>query len=298
MTKKILIIGKGSIGLKHKYILNRINKKFKIFLLQSRSFKDNKKTNNYLKKFNPDYIIIASPCSEHFKHFKIIETIFSNKSVLIEKPLFNYNYPIPKKLKNRYFVGYNLRYDPVIRFIKKFILKKKFFHINILCSSYLPSWRKNINYKDSVSAQKKLGGGALLELSHEIDYLLWILGGLKIINPVSSKISNLNINTDDIFLLQGRYKKVLINLSLNFFSKIKKREIIIDGNQFSIFGDLRNGKIILYNKNKKKTKNFSKNKIDQSIKLQHLAILSNKKKNNLCSITQAKKVLDIISRSR
>ena len=32
------------------------------------------------------------------------------------------------------------------------------------------------NYQYSVSAQKKLGGGALLELSHELDYINWIFG--------------------------------------------------------------------------------------------------------------------------
>ena len=37
------------------------------------------------------------------------------------------------------------------------------------CFSFLPNWRNNINYKNSNSAKKKLGGGVALELSHEID---------------------------------------------------------------------------------------------------------------------------------
>ena len=43
---------------------------------------------------------------------------------------------------------------------------------------FLPSWRPNIDYRESVSARKALGGGALLELSHEIDYLMWIFGDI------------------------------------------------------------------------------------------------------------------------
>ena len=35
------------------------------------------------------------------------------------------------------------------------------------------------NYTKSVSAQKKLGGGVLLELSHELDYLKWIFKNLR-----------------------------------------------------------------------------------------------------------------------
>ena len=41
---------------------------------------------------------------------------------------------------------------------------------------YLPDWRPGTDYKSGVSAQKDLGGGALLELSHELDYLQWFFG--------------------------------------------------------------------------------------------------------------------------
>ena len=42
-------------------------------------------------------------------------------------------------------------------------------HIN--CHSYLPNWRKGVDYSKSNTAKRKYGGGALLELSHELDYL-------------------------------------------------------------------------------------------------------------------------------
>ena len=48
--------------------------------------------------------------------------------------------------------------------------------------SYLPKWRKNIVYSNSNSAKKKYGGGVLLELSHELDYLQWIFSSVKKIN--------------------------------------------------------------------------------------------------------------------
>ena len=40
----------------------------------------------------------------------------------------------------------------------------------------LKKWRPDINYKDSVSAKKSLGGGALRELSHEIDLATHLFG--------------------------------------------------------------------------------------------------------------------------
>ena len=63
----------------------------------------------------------------------------------------------------------------------------------VLCGSYLPSWRKNIIYNKSYSSDKKKGGGVLLDLSHEIDYITWILGSftkniLSIKNFLISKL--------------------------------------------------------------------------------------------------------------
>jgi len=45
-----------------------------------------------------------------------------------------------------------------------------------------------------------LGGGVLLDLSHEIDYAKWIFGGLKILNGLNLKISELEISSDDLAL--------------------------------------------------------------------------------------------------
>ena len=41
----------------------------------------------------------------------------------------------------------------------------------------LQKWRPQKKYYESVSAQKKFGGGPLYELSHEIEYCLDIFGG-------------------------------------------------------------------------------------------------------------------------
>ena len=183
---KVIIIGRGTIAKKHEIILRNIKKNLDILKIKSRNLKiENKKLILQIKKFNPDYIIISSPATSHYKQMMIIENILSKKVVLIEKPLFEKNYKLPPKIKNKYFVGFNLRHDPLLIFLKKYLTKKKYFHVSIYCSSFLPSWRKNIDYQSSVSAKKSLGGGVLLELSHEIDYLVWLIGKIKILHVVS-----------------------------------------------------------------------------------------------------------------
>ena len=294
MVKKVLIIGSGSISSKHKYAINSLSKKISIISISSRNF-----TEYYLKdrKIDCDYILICSPTINHFKHFKIIEKNFKNKRVLIEKPLFNKFYKIKNNLKNRYYVGYNLRFHPVLIYLKQFLTRKKIFSINVVSHSFLPNWRK-INYRNSVSANKKLGGGVLLELSHELDYLKWIFKNIKIINVFNKKISNLKIDVDDILNITGRInKKIFLNLNKNFFSKLNYRFIKIDGNNFSLKADLINNTIDLFNEGKRKTIKFKNFKLIDTYKRQHFEII-NEKLSNVCSIKESLGLMKLIQKIR
>jgi predicted dehydrogenase len=48
-----------------------------------------------------------------------------------------------------------------------------------------------------VSARQELGGGVLLELSHEIDYLRWIFGEVTWVKASLSRQSDLEISVED-----------------------------------------------------------------------------------------------------
>ena len=40
-----------------------------------------------LIKYGPDYIVLASPTSNHYEQLYFLETYLSNKKILVEKPL-------------------------------------------------------------------------------------------------------------------------------------------------------------------------------------------------------------------
>ena len=297
MYKKILIIGRGSAGQNHFGALKSINKKVNITLVSSRNFIKIFKKKNYekLRKMNPDLFIICSPANTHFKFINLIERCFIKKNVLIEKPLFSKREKNVGNLKNNYYVGYNLRFHPILQFIKNYIKGKNYFFIRVICSSFLPDWRKKKKYTGTVSAKKKFGGGVKLELSHEIDYLKWIFGKFKIISSFNKKISNLKINVDDVLCVHGILKnKIFLNLDLNFFSRIKNRKIFIDGNNFSLEADLLLNTIKIINKNKKITI-FKRFNLKQTYIKEHLDIL--KKKQFICTFKEAlenQKILEAI----
>ncbi len=297
MYKKILIIGQGSAGQNHFGALKSINKKAQIILTSSRNFMKTFKNKNYekLRKLNPDLFVVCSPATTHFKFIKLIESHFTKKNILIEKPLFSKREKTLKNLKNNYFVGYNLRFHPILQFLKDYIKGKKFFFIRVICSSFLPKWRNKKKYSNTVSANKRFGGGVKLELSHEMDYLRWIFGKIKIINSFNKKISNLKINVDDVLCLHGIIKnKIFLNLDLNFFSRIDIRKIFIDGNDFSLQADLLSNKIKIIEKNKRKIiiKRFN---LKQTFINEHLDIL--KKRKFICTFKEAlenQKILEAI----
>ena len=294
--KKILIIGLGSIGSKHAKILNSLKNVSKIAILSNRKKIKFKKI-IYIKsliEFDPDYIIVSSITSKHISDLNNIEKYYNKKTVLIEKPLFEKNYKLNIK-KNKYFVGYNLRYHPVVQFIKKIIKNKKIFSINLFCSSFLPDWRKNRDYTNTYSSKKKFGGGVLLELSHELDYLQWLFGKVtKIESATVDKISNLNINVEDRTIVSGKIKSISFILNLNFFSKINERTIIIDGKNFSLKGDLNKNFIEYVLHNKKKEIKF-KNKKNFSYILQNQDFLKNNFKN-LCSLYEGLNIIKLIEK--
>lgn len=293
---KIVIIGTGSVNTIHQRVLRKINKNFKILSISTRKIEKYKnKDFNELIKFNPDYILICSPSTFHYKHLQLIEKYFRKKIVLIEKPLFSDFKKLNKSLNNKYFVGYNLRFHPVIKFLKNYLKGKKIYFVRVNCSSYLPSWRKGKNYLDTVTSNKNLGGGVLLELSHEIDYLLWIFKKINIVNVINKKISDLKINTDDFLSLNAiTSNRALINLTINFFSKIQNREIFIDGKNFNLCANVLKNSINLIEGKKKKIIKFNKFTMEDTYKFENLNIL-NKNFKDICSIKEGINLLKFIS---
>jgi len=112
---KILIAGHGSIGQKHYKILSKIKREKKIvfFSSQKKIKTTNLQTFNQIISYDPDYIVVALRTAQHYKFVKFLEKKFKNKKILIEKPIFDKPYSIDLK-KNFYFVGYNLRFHPII----------------------------------------------------------------------------------------------------------------------------------------------------------------------------------------
>lgn len=293
---KCLIIGYGSIGKRHAKLLSKLCGKTSVFILSKKKIENYKtfKNLNDVSKINFNYIVISSPTSVHHSQIKFIENNYKDTIVLVEKPLFHKS----KKIKirnNKFFVGYNLRFHPLIKVLKEKIKKKKVFSTIINCSSFLPEWRKNVNYKNIYSSKKKLGGGVLLDLSHELDYFQFLFGKLKYkdVNFIKkNKISNLKIDVEDNAIIQGKQKKMDFLININFFSKNICREIILETNNETIKSDLINYSLKIYSKKNNSIKRIKLRHVDTYFE-QHLNLLK-RKFRNLCSFNDGLELTNLI----
>ena len=103
----------------------------------------------------------------------------------------------------------------------------------------LPLWRPDRDYRTLYSASSAKGGGVALDLSHEVDYMRYLFGQPRSWKVVRTKVSSLEIDTDDLF--EGVYRfdnGFVCSVHMDYLQPHRRREIRILGSKGSIACDL------------------------------------------------------------
>lgn len=280
MKKEILIIGYGSIGQRHARILKDLG--YKIFIVSKR-YLNQAGVYSTIKKAieenNIEYVIIANETSKHQASLiEIKDTGFKGK-ILIEKPA---NLSIKLKNEENIFVGYNLRFHPVIQELQKNLVGEEILSVNCYVGQYLPTWRPDTDYRKCYSASTAQDGGVLKDLSHEIDYLLYLFGDWQKVVASGGKISNLEIDSkDEVMMIFSTEKVPNISLELNYLDRIIQRYIIVNTNSKTYKADLINNTLQI---NEEKQQ-FELTR-DYTYIQQHLMILENKDLIQVCTLEE------------
>lgn len=293
---KVLIIGFGSIGKRHYEVLSKFYQVQTIDLVTKQEIPDkvcykNLEVVDNIHEY--DYFVIASETNKHFEQLKFLEENVKDKLIFCEKPLFESKKDFEIK-NNKIFVGYVLRFHPLLEKLKEFIKDEKIISANAKCGQYLPSWRPNTDYKDCYSAKKE-GGGVLLDLSHEIDYIQWLCGQINEIKSYQVNISDLEINSDDLTMLIGKTtKNIFVNISIDYISKITHRRLFIETFEHTYELDFISNKLVKKNKmGLEEIYSFSHLERNYMFEKMHLDIFNQQK--NVCTFRDALEVMDTIS---
>jgi predicted dehydrogenase len=135
-----------------------------------------------------------------------------------------------RRSRTALYVGYPLRFHPAVREARPLLAGRKIFHVRVVCSSWLPDWRPDQDYRRSYSADARRGGGVLLDLSHELDLVEHLTGRpIEEITGHAGRSGALPIRAEDHADLLLRLRGgALANVHLDFMSRHRERRVQID----------------------------------------------------------------------
>ena len=212
MLERLLVVGLGSIGRRHARIVREMFPDVEIVALRHRKHTEPVPLSisrcvlrlEEALEFNPQAAVITNPASHHLDvAFPLAE---AGVHLLIEKPISHSSMGVSELItlcKARgvtLMTGYNLRHLPSLERFWPMLqegLVGRVMSVRSEVGQFLPSWRPDKDYRQTVSAQAALGGGVLFELSHEIDYLRWLFGEVDWVSATTSRQSRLEIDVED-----------------------------------------------------------------------------------------------------
>lgn len=253
--KKILVLGCGSIGKRHIRNLIALDMRVAAFDVDAGKIDDVKKglpvetfsnLDEALAGSSYDAAFICSPPTFHVP--QALRLVKEGIHCFIEKPLSNSLYGVEELMaeaaarKRVVLIGYSVRFSRSFKAVKKLLDEGAVGRPLFLKASagyYLPYWRPHEDYRKSYGASKELGGGIILDASHEIDYIRVLAGEVASVFGVVQKLSNLEIDTEDYAEIIMRHSSgIHSQIHLDYLQTNYRRSCEIVGDRGMILWDL------------------------------------------------------------
>lgn len=242
-----------------------------------------------------DVIFITNPTNMHYDTLRNLH--YKAKHFFIEKPVFMTGEEDIDQLHLRndsiYYVACPLRYTNVLQYVKNNINFKNVYSIRCISSSYLPDWRPGVDYRETYSARKELGGGVELDLIHEWDYITWLLGYPTEIRMFIGKKSRLEMSSNDISIYIADYTDKMVEIHLDYFGRVPMRKLELIGAEDTVSIDLINQKIE-WIRSKRILEMSQKRDEFQKKELVHFFDIIDGKQKNDNDIWEAKRLLGMV----
>ena len=250
---KVCFVGSGSIGKRHINNLKTISEERgiipEIHLLRSSKRKleglDGVKECFDISELDDKYdmVFVTNPTFLHLDTLK--KMIDRSDYFFVEKPVFDCIDVDTGFISSdkKIYVACPLRHTGVIRNLMDFVKPEKVFSVRAVCSSYLPDWRPGVDYRKIYSAHSDEGGGVRIDLIHEWDYLTYLFGFPNEVACMSSKNSGLEIDSEDLAVYIARDSRRIIELHLDYFGRVPKREFEMYTDENVYVADIINNSI-------------------------------------------------------
>lgn len=202
----------------------------------------------------PDVVFIASPSSFHL--LQALSAAKRECHLFIEKPLSHtldgvdelIEIVIQKKLVA--LIGCNMRFHHSILLMKELLDSGsigKVISARLQTGFYLPDWHPCDDYRDSYSANKRLGGGVILDGIHEIDYISWFLGDVRQVFCFAGKFSDIKIDTEDMAEILLKFETgAIAEVHLDYIQRTRGRSCQLIGDKGTIIWDQSEAAVKFY----------------------------------------------------
>jgi predicted dehydrogenase len=261
LVKKIALIGLGSIGRRHLRLIKEIRPDIDVTLVRSgfgQAWPEEKLANRVVKNVEEvisehvQAAIISSPSTEHLRQAD--ELVLAGVHLLVEKPLshsLDNVINLLEKVESQGIVGlvgYIFHYDPAAQKFYEILQSHalgELLHARVECGSYLPDWRPEQDYRKTVSAASQKGGGVLLELSHELDYIRWFLGDIHSVQASLFNSGYLEIEVEESAdLILTNKRGIPISMHLDFNRRHPSRFCSIQGTKGQLIWNVLEKKVM------------------------------------------------------
>ena len=257
---KVLFTGLGSIGTRHLKNLHTVCAQkqipLEVYALRScarallpetaaliaQEYTDFSQLEHY------DAAFITNPTHLHFETLQALRG--KADTLFIEKPIFDVTDAAPDDCLNanqKAYVAAPMRWCGAMLALKKLLPQLRVYSARVLCSSYLPDWRPNMDYRTVYSAHKDMGGGVTIDLIHEWDYLVELFGTPDKIFNFKGTYSHLEIDSDDLSVYIAKYPTLLAEVHLDYFGRTYRRSIELFCENGTVIADFYAGTLTLEN---------------------------------------------------
>ena len=248
--RRIVIVGLGSIGTRHARVVRAVQPDALIMALRHRgatvpdgvSIDACTTSLREVLAWRPDAAIIASPATAHLSSAGALAA--AGVHLLIEKPISVTTDGVDAMLAVAHdagamvATGYNLRFLPsLVRFralLRRHVIGRVI-SVRAEVGQNLASWRPDTDWCRGVSANAALGGGVLLELSHDLDYLRWIFGEVRELRSIVGFGGLPELDVEDSALIAMQFEPgplgqcVAASLGMDFVRHDRTRRCTVIG---------------------------------------------------------------------
>lgn len=248
---KILVFGLGSIGSRHVRLLKEIAE-CELYAFRSGQGRNENSLGvleiqgwQEVDVLKPDIALIANPTYLHIETaYPCAErgmTLFLEKPIDVSTKHLDDLIDLVAAKKIPTYIAYVLRFHPVVKALKERLKNRAVRRARFVSRSYLPDWRPGRDYRKCYSALWASGGGALLDVSHELDLAQFLFGPVQEISGRLERRSDVTIDADDFVQATVRCGSIESEIIIDIASRRLERTIRIETDQGVLEGDLLKG---------------------------------------------------------